>query len=304
MSSNVAMIKVRKIFKENTGYVGTLDPFATGVLPIAVGEARKFIRFVEESEKEYVFTVVFGKTTDTLDVDGEVVKTTENIPTRDDILNVLGEFIGEIEQIPPVFSAIKINGKRACDRVRNGEDVELRSRKVKIFDFRMIEECLETIPLAEPTISEDFLGAERPQRRTEATFKVSCSKGTSIRSLARDVAEKLGALAYVKTLRRTKSGFFSEKGAIPLEKLNEINDTNKLSDVLTSIESPLDDIPALCLRSESVVKLRNGLQVSAESSAVASSNVKIFDSVNGKFCGIGFASDGGLVKAVRMVVGN
>ncbi|MDR0968106.1 MAG: tRNA pseudouridine(55) synthase TruB [Holosporaceae bacterium] len=326
MSSNAAMIKVRKILGENTGYVGTLDPFATGVLPIAVGEARKFIRFVEESEKEYVFTVVFGKTTDTLDKDGEIVATTDNIPNAKAISDALSKFVGEIEQIPPAFSAIKINGRRACDRVRNGESVELKSRRIRIFELEMIQEssllssasshlrhCEEDEVRRgnlEKNERQDARLLRRPAPRNdvsgeirEITFRVLCSKGTYVRSLARDIAEKLGSLAYVKTLRRTKSGFFSTNNIISLEKLIEINDTSKLNEVLASVESPLDDIPALYLRSESVVKLRNGLKVSYECFE-ESSNVKIFDDESGKFCGIGFVSDDGLIKPVRMMCFN
>ncbi|MDR1334433.1 MAG: tRNA pseudouridine(55) synthase TruB, partial [Holosporaceae bacterium] len=218
MSSNSAMIKTRKILGTvKTGYLGTLDPFATGVLPIAIGEARKFIQFIEESEKTYIFTITFGIITDTLDKSGKIIETCSCIPTKNEILATIPHFIGTIEQIPPIFSAIKINGKRACDRVRSGEQVEIKSRTIKIFDLRLLQTDLE---------------------KNEATFTVTCSKGTYIRSLARDFAKKLGSLAHVKDLRRTKSGFFSINNAIPLEKLQKIDNTSKLAGELASVESP------------------------------------------------------------------
>jgi len=277
MSSNSAMIKVRKIFGENTGYVGTLDPFATGVLPIAIGESRKFIRFIEESEKRYVFTVCFGSSTDTLDKTGSITAMTEHIPAEKAISDILSEFLGEIDQTPPLFSAIKINGKRACDRVRKGESVELGARKVTIYSLQMTNVNLGN---------------------REATFEVSCSKGTYIRSLARDIAEKLRSLAHVSCLRRTKSGFFSIDNAIPLEKISEMKDTSKLIGVLTSIESPLDDIPALYLGGNDINRLWNGL--SALTGRSDSSYVKIMD--GSRFCGIGFVSADGSVTPVRMCI--
>ncbi|MDR0677151.1 MAG: tRNA pseudouridine(55) synthase TruB [Holosporaceae bacterium] len=282
ISSNKAMIKLRKILKSNTGYIGTLDPFATGVLPIAIGEARKFIRFLEESEKTYVFEIVFGKTTDTLDKNGIIVNSTSNIPGKNRILEVLGEFEGEIEQIPPVFSAIKINGIRACDRVRKGEVLEIPSRKVNIFAIKMVDEDLED--------------------NSSAIFKVTCSKGTYIRSLARDIAEKLGSLAYVESLKRIKSGFFSIKSAIPLEKLLEIEYTKIIDDFIVPIESPLDDIPALYLESNVIASLKNGLHVFIQDRREII--VSIFDAISRKFCGIGAVFSGGFVKPVRMYFDN
>lgn len=281
ISSNSAMIKVRKIFGCKTGYIGTLDPFATGVLPIAIGEASKFIPYVNESEKEYVFTMIFGKTTDSLDKDGDVTEVSEKIPTISEVEDVLPSFIGEQFQMPPVFSAIKINGKRACDRVRNGEEVQLSPRKITIFSISVINQ----------------------QNKTSATLHVKCSKGTYVRSIARDIAVKLGSVAYVETLNRTKSGFFSIKHAISLEKLQEMKDTNKLTHALCSLESPLDDIPALYLRKEDVVRLQNGLRISIDRGDLSSTNVLIHDDLERRFKGVGVISDDGReIKAVRMCV--
>ena len=278
ISSNFSMVKVRKLLKEKTGYVGTLDPFATGVLPIAVGRARKFIQFTEDVEKIYEFEVVFGVSTDSYDETGEVTETTKVIPTKDQIEKILPKFLGEIEQTPPKFSAIKINGCRACDLVRRNKYVEIPSRKIFIHDLKLLQ------------FSEN----------DRAKFEVRCSKGTYVRTLAVDIAQKLGSLCHVKELRRLKSGFFSIERAISLEKLTEIVDTSELDGNLIPLESPLDDIPALFLGKNCVSKLQNGLSVQLAESEILSSNVKLFDSESGEFCGVCFVSADGVVNAVRM----
>lgn len=283
ISSNSAMIKVRRIFECKTGYIGTLDPFATGALPIAIGEARKFIPYTNELEKTYIFTMIFGTTTDSLDKDGDIIKTTSKIPEKNEVAEVLTLFIGEQYQMPPAFSAIKINGKRACDRVRNGENIQLSPRKITIFSLSIIH--------------------QQNNEKKSLTLQISCSKGTYVRSIARDIAEKLGTVAYVESLRRIKSGFFSINNAISLEKLHEMKDTNKLVHTLISLESPLDDIPALYLRQENVAKLQNGLKVSIDHCDLSSTNVLIHDDTNRKFKGIGIVSDDGSeIKAVRMCI--
>ncbi len=278
ISSNLAMVKIRKILKEKTGYVGTLDPFATGVLPIAVGRARKFIQFVEDVEKIYEFEIVFGTSTDSYDETGKITEFTKIIPKKDQIEKILPEFCGEIEQIPPKFSAIKINGRRACDLIRQNKIVEIPSRKIFIHDLKLL----------------DFF------ENSHAKLRVHCSKGTYVRTLAVDIAKKLGSLCYVKELRRIKSGFFSIDHAITLEKLTEIVDTSKLDGNLLPLESPLDDIPALALDRSYVSRLQNGLSVQLANSEILSSNIKLFDSESGRFCGVCFVSADGLVTAVRM----
>ncbi|MCR5225319.1 MAG: tRNA pseudouridine(55) synthase TruB [Alphaproteobacteria bacterium] len=281
ISSNFAMVKVRRILEEKTGYIGTLDPFASGVLPIAVGEARKFIQYTNESEKKYTFTIVFGKTTDTLDRNGQIIAETSVVPSVEQVKGVILSFLGTITQVPPMFSAIKINGVRACDRARKGEKIDLKSREVHIFDLRIVEDNLAS---------------------AEITLEVACSKGTYVRSLARDIAEKLGSLSYVKELRRTKAGFFSINNAITLEKLIEMKDTSKLTGVLYPLESPLDDIPALYVKEEEAVKLQRGLCISVEQEEPTSSVVKIFGNETRKFYGVGRLSEHGVVNAVRMCV--
>jgi len=278
ISSNFAMVKVRKIIGEKTGYIGTLDPFATGVLPIAIGRARKFIQFIEDGIKVYEFEVMFGTSTDSYDETGEVCETTKVIPTKNQIEEILPKFLGSIEQIPPKFSAIKINGRRACDLVRQNKTVEIPSRKIFIHDLQLL----------------DF------SENNSAKFLVKCSKGTYVRTLAVDIAQELGSLCYVKDLRRIKSGFFSIDRTITLEKLIQIVDTNELDSNLFPLESPLDDIPALFLERDYVSRLQNGLAVQLANSGILSSNVKLFDSESGRFCGVCFVSADGLVTAVKM----
>jgi tRNA pseudouridine55 synthase len=279
ISSNLAMIKVRRLLGKKLGYVGTLDPFATGVLPLAIGEARKFIPYIENVEKTYIFTVVFGKTTDTLDKDGNITEISENIPSPEEIAaNIIPHFLGEIEQIPPLFSAIKINGRRACDRARAGESLQLSTRKVTIHSLKIID-----IPA-----------------QNKMTFEVKCSKGTYVRSLARDIAHRADSVAFVDSLQRVQSGFFSINHAIALEKLEEIRDTDELVNFMFSIESPLDDIPALYLKTDLATKLQHGLSVQSENNLYPSSKVKIVDDERKVFCGIGFMSGEGWVKPVRM----
>ena len=278
ISSNFAMVKVRKILGEKTGYIGTLDPFATGVLPIGIGRARKFIQFVENVEKIYEFEVMFGISTDSYDETGQVTETTKVLPTKNQIEKILPEFCGEIEQIPPKFSAIKINGRRACDLVRQNKSVKIPSRKIFIHDLKLLQ------------FSENNL----------AKFRVRCSKGTYVRTLAVDIAKKLGSLCHVKELRRIKSGFFSIDRAITLEKLAEIVDTNELDGNLIPLESPLDDIPALFLEKNYVSKLQNGLSVQLAESEILSSNIRLFDIGSGEFCGVCFVSADGVVNAVKM----
>ena len=278
ISSNLAMVKVRKILKVKTGYIGTLDPFATGVLPIAVGRARKFIQFIEDVEKIYEFEVIFGASTDSYDETGEITETTKIIPSKDQVEKILPEFCGEIEQIPPKFSAIKINGHRACDLVRKNKSVEIPSRKIFIHNLKLLQ----------------FFENNR------AKFRVRCSKGTYVRTLAVDIAKKLGSLCYVKELRRIKSGFFSIDRAISLEKLTKIVDTSKLDRDLIPLESPLDDIPALFLERDYVSRLQNGMSVQLTESKILSSNVKLFDKESGRFCGICLVSADGSVAPVKM----
>lgn len=241
LSSNFAMVLVRKILQQKTGYVGTLDPFATGVLPIAVGRARHFIKYLDAATKRYIFTIQFGESTDSLDITGNVVNYTAMIPSRKILDDVLKSFKGKILQIPPRFSAIKVKGRRACDLVRAGKEVDLCAREMEIFSLEIVkDELLENQCI---------------------TLEVHCSKGMYVRSLARDIAKKAGSLGYVKELRRTECGFFSLNYAITIEKFREIKDTTGLKSVLIPIDMPLGDIPAISLELSEVSALLQGRSV-------------------------------------------
>jgi tRNA pseudouridine55 synthase len=221
--------------KVKVGHGGTLDPLASGVLPIALGEATKLAGRMLDASKEYEFTVAFGTQTDTLDGEGEVIASSDVRPTRDAIGAVLSHFTGPIEQIPPVYSALKVDGERAYDLARAGAAVELASRAVTIHSLDLL--------------------AATPEA---ATFRAHVSKGTYIRSLARDIALALGTVGHVTYLRRTRAGPFGLERAISLDKLNEIGKGAALEQALLPLEAGLDDIPALTLTSDQARAVRQG----------------------------------------------
>lgn len=221
--------------KTKVGHGGTLDPLATGVLPIALGEATKLAGRMLDASKAYDFTIHFGEETDTLDAEGSIMATSDVIPTRDEICAVLPHFTGPIEQAPPAFSALKVDGKRAYDLARAGEEVILNTRNVTIHSLELFE-C----------------------GGNDATFSATVSKGTYIRSLARDIARALGGVGHVTMLRRTKAGPFSLKQAISLDKLAEIAKARVLDEVVLPLEAGLDDIPALPVTPEQALLLRHG----------------------------------------------
>ena len=237
MGSTDVVNFTRRFFNaKKNGHCGTLDPFATGVLPIAFGEATKLIPYVTEARKEYEFVVKWGEATSTADTEGEVVAFSDKVPTREEILAVLPQFFGEIEQVPPVYSAIKINGKRAYDLARKGVEVVMPSRKIKIYDLALIEELPEK----------------------QARFRVECSKGTYIRTLGQDIALKLGTVGHLKELRRTKCGNFGLDDAITLEKLKNMVHSSTPNEVLLPIETYLRDIAVIAVSEADAAKLKLG----------------------------------------------
>ena len=252
MGSTDVVNFTRRFFNaKKNGHCGTLDPFATGVLPIAFGEATKLIPYVTEARKEYEFVVKWGEATSTADTEGEVVAFSDKVPTREEILAVLPQFFGEIEQVPPVYSAIKINGKRAYDLARKGEDVVMPSRKIKIYDLALIEEL--------------------PER--QARFRVECSKGTYIRTLGQDIALKLGTVGHLKELRRTKCGNFGLDDAITLEKLKNMVHSSTPNEVLLPIETYLRDIAVIAVSEADAAKLKLGQGLSPKAYGLDSSEV-------------------------------
>jgi len=239
-TSSDVVNRVRRAFNaQKAGHAGTLDPLATGILPIALGEATKTVPFVMDATKAYRFTMRFGTETSTDDAEGEVTAESSHRPTDAEIEAALPAFTGEIEQVPPAFSAIKIDGERAYARARAGEVVELAARRVEIHEIALVS---------------------RPGE-DHAELEISCSKGTYVRSLARDLGRALGTAAHVSALRRTRHGPFREEAAIPLDKLCALGHIAPAPGPrvhLLPLETALDDIPALAVSGDDAARLRKG----------------------------------------------
>ncbi len=228
--------KVRRFLNaKKAGHAGTLDPLAEGILPIALGEATKTIPYIQDRHKIYIFEVSWGEQRSTDDMEGEIIKTSPSRPDIKDIEKILPEYIGEIEQTPPKYSAIKINGERAYDMAREGKDVKIKSRKVFIEELRILEHS-----------------------NNKTSFEVLCGKGTYVRSLARDFGEKLGCYGYVSYLKREAVGSFTTKNAILLDKLLEMDNIAALEEILLPVETALDDILELAVTEEEASRLKNG----------------------------------------------
>lgn len=238
--------------KVKVGHGGTLDPLATGVLPIALGEATKLAGRMLDSDKVYNFTIVFGAETDSLDLEGKVIATSDVLPTLTEVEAILPSFTGTIEQVPPAFSALKIDGKRAYDLARAGEEVVLASRSIVI---HTLCHSRESGNLTDAALGSRFRGKDILEA---VTLTAHVSKGTYIRSLARDIAHALGTVGHVTMLRRTKAGPFTLDHAISLDILMEKAKARALEDVTLPIRTALDDIPALALTPEQARLLHNG----------------------------------------------
>jgi len=240
MSSAQAVAKVRRLFDAaKAGHAGTLDPLATGVLPVALGEATKAVPYIMADEKIYRFTVRWGVATDTDDAEGRIVATGEVRPDHDAILAVLPGFVADIEQIPPAYSALKIDGERSYRRARQGETVAPKPRLVTIKRLELVE-----LPDADHAIFEALVG-----------------KGTYIRALARDLGRALGTFAHVIALRRLGVGRFRAERAISLENLAVMGHSPTASEHLLPVETALDDIPALAVTEAEAASLRHGRSV-------------------------------------------
>ena len=244
MSSTQAVGKIRWLFNaEKAGHGGTLDPLATGLLPIALGEATKTVQWAMDGRKTYRFRIKWGAETETNDLEGKISAQSASRPNQSSIESILTDFIGEITQIPPIYSALKIDGERAYDLARAGEAPEMKPRQVLIEELRLTD-------------------ASNPE---QADFEVVCGKGTYIRALARDMGRKLGCLGHLTLLRRTQVGPFSEKHMISLESLEELSHKpdreSALQGVLHSISTVLDGIPALAVVDGQAAQLRQGQSV-------------------------------------------
>jgi len=237
MTSTHAVSAVRRVFNaQKAGHSGTLDPLASGILPIALGEATKTVPWLMEAEKTYLFTIKWGASTDTQDREGKEIATSNARPTPDQIRAALPAFVGEIEQVPPQFSAVKVDGERAYDLARAGDTVELEPRAVTVYEAELAG-----------TEGEDL-----------ATLRVRSGKGFYIRALVRDLAAKLGAEGHVWRLRRTAVGPFTEAESVTLDDLQLLGQKGAASERLKPVETALDDIPALAINGEDAFKLRQG----------------------------------------------
>jgi tRNA pseudouridine55 synthase len=240
LTSTQALGKVRRILNaEKAGHGGTLDPLATGILPIALGEATKTVSYAMDGAKTYRFTVRWGLRTATDDREGEVIDRSDARPGADAIRAALPAFLGSIEQVPPQYCALKVDGERAYDIARDGDVVDLAARTVRIDRFELVE-----IPDAD-----------------HAVFEVDCGKGTYVRSLARDLAEALGTVGHVAVLRRLRVGRFTLDRAISLDELAAMEHGAAVERLLLPIETALDDIPALALTEAEAHRLRHGQAV-------------------------------------------
>ena len=237
LSSNAVVGRVRRLTgAAKVGHAGTLDPMATGVLPMALGEATKIVSYLMDGAKAYRFTVRWGEQRNTDDAEGEVVATSDARPAKEQILAVLGNFIGDIEQVPPVFSAIKIEGKRAYALARADQAPEMKPRTIHIEDLKLLS-----------VVDADH-----------AEFEAVSGKGAYMRSLARDLGTALGTVGHIVQLRRIAVGPFDEKQAISLDKLESLRHSAPLSEHLLPVETVLDDIPALALTETEARKLNQG----------------------------------------------
>ena len=236
-TSTAVVNKVRWAFgAKKAGHAGTLDPEATGVLAVALGEATKTVPYITDALKAYAFTVRLGQATNTDDAEGEVIAESDARPSDDEIKAALGAFIGEIMQIPPKFSAVKIDGQRAYKLARDGEDVEIAAR---------------------PLWVEELLLVDRPDP-DHVTLEMTCGKGGYVRSIARDLGAALGCHGHVVSLRRIWSGPFDAEDGISMEQIEEMAKTPALDDHLRPLEEGLADLPELKCTPEGATRLRNG----------------------------------------------
>jgi tRNA pseudouridine55 synthase len=279
MTSTQVVGAVRRIFDaQKAGHAGTLDPMATGVLAIALGEATKTVPYAMDAEKTYRFTACWGEARDSDDAEGKVIGTSDKRPTREEIEAVLPRFTGELSQVPPAYSAIKVQGERAYDLARDGETVELKPRPVEIHHLSLVEQ-------------EDI---------TRSVFEAECGKGTYVRALARDIGRLLGCYGHICALRRTVVGPFGESDMIPLEQLEALCDRaasgeGSLADALLPVETALDDIPALAVTRADAARLHRGQAVLLRGRDAPNSSGTVYVTVAGRLLALAEIGNGELI---------
>ena len=242
-TSNDVVSRLRRVFNtRRIGHGGTLDPMATGVLPVFVGRATRGVEFFEHAEKVYETTIRFGLTTDTEDITGKVLTETAVILTENDLLAVLPRFRGEILQVPPMYSAIKVNGQKLYDLARKGREVERQARPITIHELELLE----------------FIG-------NEARLRVRCSKGTYIRTLCKDIGEALGCGGCMAALRRVEAGEYTLEGSIPLRQLLDISEAGEdVEHLLRPVDTMFASHPKLSLNEKQARLVKNGNAFSAD----------------------------------------
>jgi tRNA pseudouridine55 synthase len=239
MTSTHAVAVAKRAFNaKKAGHAGTLDPLASGILPIALGEATKTVPFVMDGRKSYVFTIAWGVETDTDDSEGKPVQATNRIPERDEVEALLPRFTGTIEQVPPRFSAIKVQGERAYDLAREGETVELKPRTVEIARLSVMKHAGD----------RSILDAE-------------CGKGTYVRALARDLGRAIGCLGHIAALRRTRVGPFAEEEAVTVAELTEAAARGDPTSVLRPVDSALGELPLVAVSRDMAGRLMRGQSI-------------------------------------------
>jgi tRNA pseudouridine55 synthase len=279
MTSTHAVAIVKRLFAaKRAGHAGTLDPLASGGLPIALGEATKTVPFVMDGRKCYRFTVAWGEERDTDDTEGRVVRTSAVRPRPESISGLLPRFTGVIEQVPPQYSAVKIQGERAYDLARDGEKVELQPRPVEIHKLTLVEQ-----------IDEDH-----------SLFEAECGKGTYVRALARDIGRLLGCFGHICALRRTLVGPFGEGDMIPLEQLEALCDRaasgeGSLADALLPVETALDDIPALAVTRADAARLHRGQAVLLRGRDAPNCSGTVYVTVAGRLLALAEIGNGELI---------
>ena len=272
-TSNDVVSIVKKITKSKVGHTGTLDPNATGVLPLLIGNATKISKYLINHDKEYEVVLQLGVRTETADVEGKVIEekeVTAEMLNKDNIEEKLQQFIGKQEQIPPIYSAIKVNGKKLYEYARRGQEVELKPRQIEIYSIQLVG------------INE---------KEKQISFKVKCSKGTYIRSLCEDISKKLGTVGYMKELNRLQVGEFYIKDAVTISEMKEKIEAGNLENIIT-IEEIFKNNPQIQLEQEQIEPYINGVKINTEKT----NGVYRIYKPNGTFIGLGIIENSKLKR--------
>lgn len=271
--------ELKKIFKKNKiGHAGTLDPMATGILPIAIGEATKTVQYLHQKNKTYIFNIIFGETKDTDDRTGVTQKTSNRVPSSKSIEEFLTKYTGIVEQMPPIYSAKKINGHRAYSIARSGGFPQLKPKNVEIYNIKKVKEI----------------------NKKEFVFSVTCGTGTYVRSIARDLGNALDVCCHVSKIDRIEYGPFNLKNILSIDRLMQLNrDIDSLRSIVKPIDTVLDDILAVNVSNQEACKLKNGLSIYYKDIDKKSSSGKVYTIYSGSIIAICNIEDD-FLKPVRV----